>query len=194
MWKKYLKNLCINESIIFGLKTILQFGFRQKFSTSHAALINITENIRQALDEGYIGCGIFVDLQKAFETMDHEILLSKLDYYGIRGTSNNWFKSYVSNRKQFVSINGYDFGLAERNCGVPQGSVLGHLLFLLYMNDVNQSIKFCKVHHFTDDTNFLYLGKSIKKLEASVRYFLSNFYFPSNDSPSKTMKNVFYFI
>ena len=65
----------------------LQFGFRQKFSASHA-LINLTENIRQALDEGYIGCGIFVDLQKAFDTVDHEILLSKLDCYGIRGISN----------------------------------------------------------------------------------------------------------
>ena len=69
----------------------LQFAFRQTFSTFRA-LINLTENIRQALEEGYIGCGIFVDLQKAFVTLDHEILLSKLDYYGIRGRSNNWFK------------------------------------------------------------------------------------------------------
>ena len=132
MLKKYLKNLYI----IFCLITIiydLQFGFRQKFSTSHA-LINLTENIRQALDNGYIGCGIFVDLQKAFDTVDHQILLSKLDYYGIRGTSNNWFKSYFSNRKQFVSINGYDSELAEINSGVPQGSVLGPLLFLLYIH------------------------------------------------------------
>ena len=91
MLKKYLKNL--------------QFGFKQKFSTSHTS-INLTKNIRQALDEGYIECGIFVDLQKAFDIVDHEILLSKLDYYGIQGISNNWFKSYLSNCKQFVSING----------------------------------------------------------------------------------------
>ena len=75
--------------------------------------------------------------------MDYEILLSKLEYYGIRDISNNWFKSYLSVRKQFVSINGYDSGLAEINCGVPQGSVLGPLLFLLYINDFNQAIKFC---------------------------------------------------
>ena len=106
--------------------------------------------------------------------MDHEILLSKLDYYVIRGISSNWSKSYLSNRKQFVSINGYDSGLAEINCGVPQGSVLGPLLFLLYINDLNQTIKFCKVHHFADDTNLLYLGKSIKKLNKLVNFDLKN--------------------
>ena len=84
----------------------LQFGFRQQYSTSHA-LINITENIRKALDEGNIGCGVFVDLQKAFDTVNHQILLAKLNHYGIRGVSNDWFQSYLSNRNQYVSINGY---------------------------------------------------------------------------------------
>ena len=141
----------------------LQFGFRQQYSTSHA-LIDITENIRKALDDGNIGCGVFVDLQKAFDTVDHQILLAKLNHYGIHGVSNDWFKSYLSNRNQYVSINGYESGLAAINCGVPQGSVLGPLLFLLYINDLNQAIKFCKVHHFADDTNLLCLSNSIKKL------------------------------
>ena len=88
--------------------------------------------------------------------------------------SNSWFKSYLSNRKQFVSINGYDSGLAEIKCGVPQGSVLGPLLFLLYINDLNQAIKFCKVHHFADDTNLLYLDKSIKKLNKHVMFDFKN--------------------
>ena len=101
----------------------MQFGFRPKFPALHA-LINLTENIRQALDEGYAGSGIFVDLQKAFDTVDHEILLSKLDYYGIRGISNIWFKSYLSNRKQFVSINGYDSGLADIKMWCPAGFCL----------------------------------------------------------------------
>ena len=73
--------------------------------------------------------------------MDHEILLSKLRYYDIGGISNNWFKPFLSNGKQFVSINDYDSGLADINCGVPQGSVLEPLLFLLYINDRNQAIK-----------------------------------------------------
>ena len=160
---KRVYNFLSHNNIIYDL----QFGFRQKFSTSHA-LINLTENIRQALDNGYIACGIFVDLQKAFDTVDHQILLSKLDYYGIRGISNNWFNSYLSNRKQYVSINGYDSELVERNCDVPQGSVLGPLLFLSYINDLNQAITFCKVHRFADDTNLLYLGKSIKKRDKLV--------------------------
>ena len=137
-------------------------------------MINLTENIRQALDEGYIGCGIFVDLQKAFDTVDYEILLAKLNHYSICGASNDWFRSYLSDCQQYVSINGYDSGLTKLNCGVPQGSVLGPLLFLLYINDLNQAIKFCKVHHFADDTNLLYLGKSIKKLNKFVNIDLKN--------------------
>ena len=81
----------------------LQFRFRQQYSTSHA-LINITENIRKTLDDGNIGCGVFVDLQKAFDTVDHQILLAKLNHYGIRGVSNDLFKSYLSNRNQYVSV------------------------------------------------------------------------------------------
>ena len=148
-----------NKNIIYNL----QFGFRQQYSTSHA-LINITENIRIALNDGNIGCGVFVDLQKAFDTVDYQILLAKFNHCGIRGASNDCFKSYLSNRSQHVSINGYDSGLATLKCGVPQGSVLGPLLFLLYINDLDEAIKFCKVHHFADDTNLLCLGNSIKKL------------------------------
>ena len=105
-----------NNNIIYNL----QFGFRQQYSTSQA-FINITENIRKALDDGNIGCGVFVDLPKAFDTVDHQILLAKLDYYGICGVSNDWFKSYLSNHSQYVSINGYESSLAAINYGVPQG-------------------------------------------------------------------------
>ena len=137
----------------------LQFGFRQQYSTSHA-LINITENVRKALDDGNIGCGVFVDLQKAFDTINHQILLAKLNHYGIRAVSNEWFKSYLSTRNQYVSINGYQSGLAALNCDVSQGSALGPLLFLLDINDLNQAIKFCKVHRFADDTNLSCLSNS----------------------------------
>ena len=156
---KRLYTFLNNNNIIYNL----QFGFRQQYSTSNA-LINITENIRKALGDGNIGCGVFVDLQKAFDTVDYQILLAKLNHYGICGVSNDWFKSYLSNRNQYVSINGFDSGLTSINCGIPQGSVLRPHLFLLYIHDLNQAIKFCKVHHFADDTNLLCLSNSIKKL------------------------------
>ena len=84
-----------------------QFGFRSKHSTTHA-LINITEKIRSALDQNKVSCGIFIDLQKAFDTVNHEILLHKLNYYGFRGVVNDWFRSYLHERKQKVCINGYE--------------------------------------------------------------------------------------
>ena len=160
---KRLYTFLDNKNIIYDL----QFGFRQQYSTSHV-LINITENIRKVLDDGNIGCGVFVDLQKAFDTADYQTLLAKLNHYGICGVSNDWFKSCLSNGNQYVSINGYESGLAAINYSVPQGSVLGPLLFLLYINDLNQAIKFCKGHHFTDDINLLHLSKSIKKLNKLV--------------------------
>ena len=84
-------------------------------STFHVK-IKIAENIRKALDDGNIGCGVFVDLQKAFDTVDHQILLAKLNHYGIHGVSNDWFKSYLSNCNQYVSINGYESGLVAWIC------------------------------------------------------------------------------
>ena len=145
----------------------LQFGFRAKHSTNHA-LLSLTEMIREALDESNFACGIFIDLQKAFDTVDHQILLKKLEYYGIRGIANNWFRSYLTNRQQFVSVNGFNSKQRTMNYGVPQGSVLGPLLFLIYINDLSKAIKFCTTHHFADDTNLLFVDKSLKKIQKYV--------------------------
>ena len=94
--------------------------------------------------------------------------VSQLNHYGIRRVSNDCFKSYLSNRNQYVSINGFDPDLATVICDVPQGSLLGSLLFLLYINGLNQAMKFSKVHHFADDTNLLCISNSIKKLNKPV--------------------------
>ena len=150
----------------------LQFGFRSNTSTNHA-LISITETIREAIDSGSFACGVFIDLQKAFDTVDHNILLSKLYHYGIRGASYQWFKSYLSDRKQFVSINGFNSSPLSVKCGVPQGSILGPLLFLIYINDLHQSIKKSTVHHFADDTNILHINKSYKKLCLNINHDLT---------------------
>ena len=89
-----------------------QFGFRQKYSTTHV-LISLTKDIRKNLDGGNIGCGMFVDLQKAFDTEEHDILLPKREHYGIRGIADEWFRSYLSNRKLYVSTNGHGSSLAS---------------------------------------------------------------------------------
>ena len=99
-----------------------------------------------------------------------------MNHYGIRGVSNDWFKSNLSNCSQYVSINGYESSIAVINCGVPQGSVLGPLLFLLYINDLNQAIKFCKVHHFDDGTNLLCHSNTTKKLNKLVNADLKHLF------------------
>ena len=151
----------------------LQFGFRKNHSTSHA-LIYLTESIRKALDENCYSCGVFVDLQKAFDTVDHDILLQKLNHYGIRGVENNWFKSYLSTRRQFVCINGVNSKENHIQHGVPQGSVLGPLLFLLYINDLNKAMKYCRTIHFADDTSLLLKHKSLKKMKKQLNFDLHN--------------------
>ena len=106
----------------------LQFGFRENHSTV-MALIEALNEIYKNLDEGKFVLGVFLDLKKAFDTIDHKILLKKLEHYGIRGMVNKWFSSYLLNRKQFTAVNGESSTLSSINTGIPQGSVLGLFRF-----------------------------------------------------------------
>ena len=152
-----------------------QFGFRPKHSTSHA-LINIVDTISNSLDKGKMAAGVFVDFQKAFDTVDHNILISKLNHYGIRGEMNDWFKSYLTNRKQCVSILGFESSYKTIEYGVPQGSVLGPLLFLIYINDLNRSIKNSDTYHFADDTNLLNINDSFFSMQSKLNKDLKGLY------------------
>ena len=146
----------------------LQFGFRKKHSTNHA-LLSMLQEIRESIDIGKFAIGVFVDFQKAFDTVNHAILLRKLEHYGIRGITNNWFSSYLNKRKQFVTISNTNSDLKYINHGVPQGSVLGPLLFLVYINDLNKAIRHSTTRHFADDTNLLYTIKNKKRNRNIVR-------------------------
>ena len=170
MFNRVYKFLELNRSIYD-----LQFGFRAKHGTNHA-LIEITEKIRCALDNHEFACGIFIDLQKAFDTVNHNILLDKLEHYGLRGVVNKWFKSYLSNRHQFVSIDGYESDLKEIKHGVPQGSVLGPLLFLIYINDLHNAIFYSRTYHFADDTHLLNINKCPKKMQKQMNLDLRCLY------------------
>ena len=101
-------------------------------------------------------------------------LLKKLEYYGVRGISNKWFASYLSKRKQFVSINGYKSNLADVKCGVSQGSILGTFLFLIYIKHLHPAIKNSEVHHFADDTNLLNFNSCVKSINKQGNYDLKN--------------------
>ena len=141
-----------------------QFGFRKDFSTNHA-ILTLLESLQKALDDRQFASRIFIDLEKAFDTVSHDILLKKLNHYGIRGIANDWFRSYLSDRTQFVSINDFNSDYKTVKYGVPQGSVLGHLLFLIFINDLNIEIKNLETIHFADDTCLLNIKDSIKKIK-----------------------------
>ena len=144
-----------------------QFDFRSKHSTNHA-IISITEHIPNLLDNGQYVCGIFVDLEKAFDTVNHTVLCEKLNFYGLRGNVNNLLKSYLSNRKQYVSLKGFDSEVRDITCGVPQGSSLDPLLFLLYINDFRLCLSETSSGHFADDTFILYNSMKPKTIETIV--------------------------
>ena len=141
----------------------LHFGFQENHSIDHA-LVRLTESVKNTLDNKRLGCGIFIDLQRAFDTVNHEILLSKLEHYGIRGCALEWFRSYLSDRKQYVSVNGKSSSLLTVSCGVPHGSVLGPLLFLVYINDLPNASKKLTFYLFADDTNIYYESKDLSNL------------------------------
>jgi retron-type reverse transcriptase len=145
-----------------------QYGFRKNRSTEHA-LIDFTDKITKAIDEGKYSIGIFLDLSKAFDTIDHKILIKKLENYGIRGVAKEWFENYLHNRKQIVKYNGVQSEEMIILSGIPQGSVLGPFLFILYINDIQYCSELISIVLFADDTNILYSHTCLKKLNEIIQ-------------------------
>ena len=142
-----------------------QFGFRKNHSTS-MALIHLVNKITSAIDRKETTAGVFLDLSKAFDTIDHDILFDKLEHYGIGGLALTWIKSYFFERKQFVEFNQTCSSEQTNKCGVPQGSILGPLFFILYINDLPNASKVTEILIFADDTSIFYSHSDPKHLES----------------------------
>ena len=170
VFSKILEKCIYNRLLEFIIKCNIlntnQYGFREGHSTS-SALIDFIHKVVSAIDKGETMLGLFLDLRKAFDTLDHDIMIEKLQMLGIRGTILNLFKSYLSNRKQMVIMNKSKSQLKHIRCGVPQGSILGPLLFLLYINDIVHASNILKFILFADDTSIFLSHKNIHTLQSN---------------------------
>ena len=144
-----------------------QFGFRKNSNTSDA-IFEFLDYVYSALDKKQSTIAEYLDFSKAFDTVNHEILMSKLPYNGFRGVMLSWFKSYLGNRKQYVSLKNSSSSMSNITLGVPQVSVLGPVLFLLYINDMHRSSDQLRFVHFADDTTVFVCDSDINNVHASV--------------------------
>ena len=153
-----------------------QYGLRTKHSTIHPILhfINHITNENDISGKN-ITAAIFLDLSKEFDTISHNILLKKITFYGIRGVANKWFENYLKNRKQYLEIYETQSDLLDINCGIPQGSILGPILFLIYINDIGNSNKL-NLLSFADDTTVYLSGQNYTHLIRDISIELSNIY------------------
>lgn len=177
VFSKILERLMYNRLYSFIIKHNIfykyQFGFQKGHSTN-MALIVLVDKIMSALDNGDFVLGVFIDLSKAFDTVNHKILLNKLYKYGFRGIVHEWLQSYLNNRKQYVIFSNCQSSQCSISCGVPQGSILGPLLFLLYVNDMVNASSVLFPILFADDTNIFLNGKNMTELFQTMNLELKN--------------------
>ena len=185
VFSKIIEKLVYNKIFDFLVRYEIlfksQYGFRRGHNTTHATL-DFLKTVEAAVKQGELAVGVFCDLSKAFDTLDHEILLSKLDHYGIRGKWLSWIRSYLTNRQQFVDMDGVKSSLSPITVGVPQGSILGPLLFLIYINDLPSALDKLVPVMFADDTNLVLRGKHLPEVVATLNCELEslNDFFKAN--------------
>ena len=160
---KQLVNYLEKHAILYEF----QFGFRKGHSTSQA-IAEIADNLRNAIDNNLYSCGVFLDFSKAFDTVNHTILLKKMERYGIRGVPLQFFASYLTDRQQYVQMGNTVSSEQTMTCGIPQGSSLGPVLFLIYINDLPNCSNALTFRIFADDTNVFASARDLKILEKIV--------------------------
>ena len=178
VFSKIFERLTLNRMDCFitrhNILTSCQFGFRKGFSTTHA-VIKLLSNIVQAYHQKIYSACFFLDLRKAFDTVNHELLIKKLEHYGFRGQCSEYLRSYFDNRKQYVHVNGYDSSYRSVSCGVPQGSILGPLCFSLYINDMPMAVK-VEVVLFADDAAFIITCQTLAGLYQRITELFSDLF------------------
>ena len=157
-----------------NILSVHQSGFRPLHSTT-TSLTDTTNTVLQNIDKGKLTGLAFLDLTKAFDTLDHDLLLNKLsDYKLLTPTTVHWFRAYLTGRTQRVCINGALSDPEAILYGVPHGSILGHLMFIMYINDLTTAVKHCKVHLYADDALLYFYSSSVQDIETSLSKDLEN--------------------
>ena len=173
VFSKIIERLAYNRIVQFleqnNILSENQFGFRKGRSTD-TAILSLVESFYEAIEEDKIMIGLFIDFSRAFDTISHPILLKKLAYYGFRGIALEWVANYLCNRQQYVVHNNVKSRMGKIALGVPQGSILGPLLFLLYINDICNISKNVSTILFADDTNIFATGKNITEVTRIMNY------------------------
>ena len=177
-FSKILEKIIASRLLSFLLRYNIiydhQFGSMPGKNTTHA-ILSLVDYLINSFEDNKLTCGIFLDISKAFDAIHHNILLSKLYKYGIGGNTLNWFMNYLSSRYQFESVNNTSSSFLSIECGVPQGSILGPTLFILYINDLPRVSTKLKLLLYADDTNILYENTDTKAMIKTINMEMPKF-------------------